>query len=130
MAASKKPAAKKPAAKKAGAKKPAPAAAAPRAPKRAARGRAADRVAEAPVEPLGPAPSKGRNLVVVESPAKAKTIEKYLGRGFVVKASMGHVRDLPGSEFGFDPDEGFEASYEVIPGKKKVVAELRKLAKA
>ena len=70
----------------------------------------------------------GRSLVVVESPAKAKTISKYLGRGYVVKASMGHVRDLPKSDLGFDPKEGFEATYEVIPSKKKVVAELRKLA--
>lgn len=70
----------------------------------------------------------GRNLVVVESPAKAKTISKYLGRDFVVKASMGHVRDLPGSEFGFDPDEDFEATYEIIPSKKKVVADLKRLA--
>ncbi len=73
---------------------------------------------------------RGRNLVVVESPAKAKTILKYLGRGYVVKASMGHVRDLPSKKFGFDPDKDFEADYEVIPAKKKVVAELRKLAKA
>jgi DNA topoisomerase-1 len=73
---------------------------------------------------------KGRNLVVVESPAKAKTISKYLGRNYVVKASMGHVRDLPSSEFGFDPDKGFKAEYEVIPKKRKVVAELRKYANA
>jgi len=72
----------------------------------------------------------GRNLVVVESPAKAKTIAKYLGRDYVVKASMGHVRDLPSSDFGFDPDEGFEATYEIIPKKKKVVAELKKYAAA
>ncbi|MCK6479965.1 MAG: type I DNA topoisomerase [Planctomycetaceae bacterium] len=78
--------------------------------------------------PARPVPRTGRNLVVVESPAKAKTIGKYLGKDFVVKASMGHVRDLPGSEFGFDPEEGFEATYEIIPSKKKVVAELRKLA--
>jgi DNA topoisomerase-1 len=70
----------------------------------------------------------GRNLVIVESPAKAKTISKYLGRDYVVKASMGHVRDLPSSDFGFDPDEGFEATYEIIPKKKKVVAELKKYA--
>ncbi len=81
-------------------------------------------------EDSGPARGSGRNLVVVESPAKAKTISKYLGRDYVVKASMGHVRDLPASEFGFDPDEGFEAVYEVIPKKRKMVAELKKLAKA
>jgi DNA topoisomerase-1 len=72
----------------------------------------------------------GRNLVVVESPAKAKTILKYLGRNYVVKASMGHVRDLPSKKFGFDPDKDFEADYEVIASKKKVITELRKLAKA
>ncbi len=78
--------------------------------------------------PARAVPRTGKNLVVVESPAKAKTINKYLGRDYVVKASMGHVRDLPGSEFGFDPDDGFEATYEIIASKKKVVAELRKLA--
>ena len=75
-----------------------------------------------------PKAGSGRNLVVVESPAKAKTITKYLGRGYVVKASMGHVRDLPKSTLGFDPKEGFEATYEVIPSKRKTVAELKRLA--
>jgi DNA topoisomerase I len=65
-------------------------------------------------------------LVIVESPAKAKTIQKYLGRGFRVEASMGHVRDLPKSELGVDPEAGFEPVYEVSPGKEKVVAGLRK----
>jgi len=76
-------------------------------------------------------------LVIVESPAKAKTIEKYLGRGFVVKASVGHIRDLPkrapkGSKQpvpGVDLAHDFEPTYEVDPGKQKTVTELRKLAK-
>ncbi|MEN9937211.1 MAG: hypothetical protein RLZZ387_3790 [Chloroflexota bacterium] len=68
-------------------------------------------------------------LVIVESPAKAKTIQKYLGRGFRVEASMGHVRDLPKSDLGVDPHGGFEPVYEVSPGKEKVVASLRKSAR-
>ena len=71
----------------------------------------------------------GSALVVVESPAKAKTIGKYLGSGYVVKASVGHVRDLPKSKIGVDFENGFEPSYEVIEGKKKVVAEIRKAAR-
>ncbi len=100
--------------------------------KPAKRTRKADRVAEgsAPARKAPVRAGRGRNLVVVESPAKAKTISKYLGPDYVVKASMGHVRDLPGSDFGFDPDEGFEATYEIIPSKRKVVAELRKYAAA
>jgi len=68
-------------------------------------------------------------LVVVESPAKAKTINKYLGKDFKVVASMGHVRDLPKSKLGVDVDEGFEPSYEVIASRKKVIAELKAEAK-
>ena len=72
----------------------------------------------------------GSALVVVESPAKAKTIAKYLGPGYVVKASVGHVRDLPKSKIGVDLESGmFEPIYEVIEGKKKVVAEIRKAAR-
>ncbi len=89
--------------------------------------RPAPKARAAPREEAGGA---GRSLVIVESPAKAKTIHKYLGRGYVVKASMGHVRDLPESEFGFDPDAGFEATYQVIPSKTKIVRELRALAKS
>ena len=59
-------------------------------------------------------------LVVVESPAKAKTINKYLGRDYKVVASMGHVRDLPKSKLGVDVEEGFEPDYEIIPTRKKV----------
>jgi DNA topoisomerase-1 len=65
-------------------------------------------------------------LVIVESPAKAKTIQKYLGRGFRVEASMGHVRDLPKSDLGVDTAGDFEPVYEVAKGKEKVVAALRK----
>ncbi|HZR30473.1 MAG TPA: type I DNA topoisomerase [Terriglobales bacterium] len=69
------------------------------------------------------------NLVIVESPAKAKTIKKYLGKGFDVEASLGHVKDLPKSQLGVDIDNDFETEYVVIPGKEKVVARLKKLAK-
>ncbi|MBK9711122.1 MAG: type I DNA topoisomerase [Kouleothrix sp.] len=65
-------------------------------------------------------------LVIVESPAKAKTIQKYLGRGFRVEASMGHVRDLPKSDLGVDVDGSFEPVYEIAKGKEKVVAALKK----
>ncbi len=70
--------------------------------------------------------SKG--LVIVESPAKAKTIQKYLGKGFTVEASLGHVKDLPKSTLGVDIKNDFETDYIVIPGKEKVVAKLKKLA--
>lgn len=103
----------------------------------------------------------GKSLVIVESPAKAKTINKYLGSQYVVKSSVGHIRDLPVSgsgksrtegrrkpgtkltpeekkqraheqliaRMGVDPEHGWEAHYEILPGKEKVVAELKKLAK-
>ena len=61
--------------------------------------------------------SKG--LVIVESPAKAKTIQKYLGKGFTVEASLGHVKDLPKSTLGVDIKNDFETDYVVIPGKEK-----------
>jgi DNA topoisomerase I len=70
--------------------------------------------------------SKG--LVIVESPAKAKTIQKYLGKGFTVDASFGHVKDLPKSSLGVDIEDGFNTEYVVIPGKEKVLAKLKKLA--
>ena len=112
-----------------------------------------------------------KSLVIVESPAKAKTINKYLGSGYIVKSSVGHIRDLPSSgsskkapmsaqergklasesrkldpeerekrkheraqnalieRMGIDPDNGWNPRYEVMPGKEKVVAELKKLAK-
>ncbi len=70
-----------------------------------------------------------KNLVIVESPAKAKTIEKYLGKDYSVKSSFGHIRDLPKKGLNIDIEHGFEPSYEINPDKKKVVAELRKAAK-
>jgi DNA topoisomerase I len=68
-------------------------------------------------------------LVVVESPAKAKTINKYLGRDYKVVASMGHIRDLPKSKLGVETDNEFAADYEIIPARKKVVKELKDAAK-
>ena len=68
-------------------------------------------------------------LVIVESPAKAKTINKYLGRDYKVIASMGHVRDLPKSKLGVDVDDGFAPVYEPIATRKKVIAELKSAAK-
>src|SRR2546428_5703590 len=70
-----------------------------------------------------------KSLVIVESPAKANTINKYLGKEFVVKASLGHVKDLPKSKLGVDIKIDFEPVYELIPGKEKVVKELRTAAK-
>ncbi|HEX8411113.1 MAG TPA: type I DNA topoisomerase [Thermoanaerobaculia bacterium] len=69
-----------------------------------------------------------KHLVIVESPAKAKTINKFIGKDYVVKASVGHVRDLPKSELGVD-EETFEPTYDVLEGKEKVVSELRAAAK-
>ncbi|MEW5976579.1 MAG: type I DNA topoisomerase [Acidobacteriota bacterium] len=70
-----------------------------------------------------------KSLVVVESPAKAKTINKYLGTDFSVKASMGHIKDLPKKGLGVDLDNDFEPTYETIPGKEKVIKELRSAAR-
>lgn len=70
-----------------------------------------------------------KNLVIVESPAKAKTIENYLGTDFTVKSSFGHVRDLPEHDMGVDVEHGFQPSYEISSDKVKVIAELKKLAK-
>ena len=102
-----------------------------------------------------------KSLVIVESPAKAKTINKYLGNEFVVKSSVGHIRDLPTSgnsagkepakrgkaadtaeltpkqkamrtlvaRMGIDPENDWKARYEILPGKEKVIEELRRLAK-
>src|SRR5438309_6131125 len=74
------------------------------------------------------AKKNGKHLVIVESPAKAKTINKYLGDDYVVKASMGHVRDLPSKGMGVDL-ETFVPEYEVLQSRGKVVSELKKLAK-
>ena len=71
-----------------------------------------------------------KNLVIVESPAKAKTIEGYLGKDFTVKSSFGHVRDLPEKDLGIDVANGFKPAYEITADKVKVINELKKLAKA
>src|SRR4029434_5648611 len=71
-----------------------------------------------------------KSLVIVESPAKANTINKYLGKDYVVKASLGHVKDLPKSKLGVDIKNDFEPVYDVIPGKEKVIKELRAAAKS
>ena len=68
-------------------------------------------------------------LVIVESPAKAKTIKKYLGDGYQVIASMGHVRDLPKSQIGIDIDNDFKPRYINIPGKSKLIRELKDLSR-
>jgi len=70
-----------------------------------------------------------KNLVIVESPAKGKTIEKFLGPDYKVVASMGHIRDLPGKSLGIDIDKDFEPTYEISSDKTKTVNSLKKLAK-
>src|SRR5690349_9080622 len=70
-----------------------------------------------------------KNLVIVESPAKAKTIEGYLGKDFIVKSSFGHVRDLPKDNNAIDIKNGFKPTYEVSADKKEVISQLKKLAK-
>ncbi len=70
----------------------------------------------------------GKNLIIVESPTKARTITKYLGRGYTVMASVGHVKDLPTSKLGVDLENDFEPQYVTIKGKSKVLAEIKKKA--
>ena len=70
-----------------------------------------------------------KNLVIVESPAKAKTIEKFLGKDFKVESSFGHIADLPSKELGVDVDGDFKPKYEVSKDKKAVVKKLKDLAK-
>jgi DNA topoisomerase I len=70
-----------------------------------------------------------KNLVIVESPSKARTLTKYLGRNYQVKASVGHVVDLPKSKLGVDIENDFEPEYQIIHGKKKIIDELKKAAK-
>jgi DNA topoisomerase-1 len=70
-----------------------------------------------------------KSLVIVESPAKAKTINKYLGKDYEVEASLGHIKDLPKSKLGVDIEGDFGTEYDIIPGKEKVVAKLKKMAK-
>ncbi len=69
------------------------------------------------------------SLVIVESPAKAKTIGKYLGKKYVVKASLGHIKDLPKKDLAVDVERGFEPTYTIIEGKKKLIQELKQAAK-
>ena len=71
-----------------------------------------------------------KNLVIVESPAKAKTIEGFLGKDYVVKSSFGHIRDLSKKQLGVDIENNFQPDYEIAPDKTKVIAELKKAAKA
>jgi DNA topoisomerase I len=86
-------------------------------------------VARVPAEDDGPPPPPGStSLVIVESPAKAKTIGKYLGRGYRVKATVGHVRDLPEKKLGIDIEKGFEPEYVTIAGKEKTLADLKTAA--
>src|SRR5690606_38165842 len=74
--------------------------------------------------------AKRKHLVIVESPAKARTIGRYLGSEYDVAASVGHVRDLPDKELGGDVEHGFEPQYVTIRGKSKVLTELKRKAKA
>jgi reverse gyrase len=66
------------------------------------------------------------SLVIVESPAKARTLGRYLGKGYSVLASVGHVRDLPKNELGIDVEHGFEPIYQLLPAKRKVIARGRR----
>ena len=129
-----KPGKGSPAAKGAAKKDAKPAKAAPparaAAPAKAASGSAAKAAAPAAKPPAAKARrAGGGNLVIVESPAKAKTIKKYLGRSYDVRASVGHVKDLPKSKMGVDLEGGsFEPEYDVIKGKAKVLSEIKRAA--
>src|SRR5579864_8183947 len=70
-----------------------------------------------------------KSLVIVESPAKAKNINKYLGKQYVVKASLGHIKDLPKKDLAVDVEHDFQPRYEVIEGKKKLIQDLKQTAK-
>src|SRR3954447_7188534 len=70
-----------------------------------------------------------KSLVIVESPAKAKTIGKYLGSNYIVKASLGHIKDLPKKDLAVDVDGDFRPNYQIIEGKKKLITELKQAAK-
>jgi DNA topoisomerase-1 len=89
---------------------------------------AAEEPDEAELEAAG-AKARGKNLVIVESPTKSKTLTKFLGRDFMVLASNGHVMDLPKSQLGVDVDNDFEPVYELIPTKRAVVAKIRAAAR-
>jgi DNA topoisomerase-1 len=70
-----------------------------------------------------------KSLIIVESPAKVKTLSKFLGKDFTIKASIGHVKDLPTKQLGVDVEKNFEPTYVVIGGKEKILRELKKAAK-
>ncbi len=99
----------------------------PRSPKAAAPKKAPARRKSAD-EPAALANGTGPALVIVESPKKAKSIDKFLGSRYVVKASMGHVRDLPKRKLGLDVGHGYTPSYEVVPAKKDTISDLKKAA--
>lgn len=91
----------------------------------------AERAEKAPAAPKRARKgADGGALVVVESPAKAKTIKKYLGRAYDVRASVGHVKDLPKSKMGVDIEKGFTPEYDVIKGKAKVLSEIKRAARS
>jgi len=69
----------------------------------------------------------GKGLIIVESPTKAKTISGILGKEYIITATMGHIRDLPQKEFGVDIEKNFKPKYAILPGKRKVVARIKKL---
>ena len=80
--------------------------------------------------PTSASPGSGRHLVIVESPAKATTVGRILGRNYIVKASMGHVRDLPEGRLGVDPDQDFLPEYQVMKDKRAIIADLKKAGAA
>src|SRR5512138_1110712 len=92
-------------------------------------GRADEAEHDAEVPPARKGARRSGALVVVESPAKAKTIKKYLGRGFDVRASVGHVKDLPKSKIGVDVERGFLPAYETIKGKTKFLSDIKRAAR-
>lgn len=73
--------------------------------------------------------AKNKSLIIVESPAKIKTIKKFLGSEFIVESSVGHIRDLPQKEFGVDIEHDFEPTYQILPNKEQVISKLKKAAK-
>lgn len=76
-----------------------------------------------------PTDAKGGQLIIVESPAKAQTIKRFLGKGYEVVASMGHVADLPKQKIGIDITKNFAPTYEIAANKKVIISGLKKLAK-
>ena len=71
----------------------------------------------------------GKSLIIVESPAKIKTLKKFLGENYLFESSLGHIRDLPAKEFGIDVENDFTPKYVVMPEKEQVIARLKKAAK-